>query len=80
MDLANFPTGSVLDIVLHPSAVQGADGLHAFYGILKTYFKGFKYGSADFQIAVCRDDEKCNVGGGVLDAPSPFGLKSLPEQ
>ena len=48
--------------------------------ILKTYFKGFKYGSADFQIAVCRDDEKCNVGGGVLDAPSPFGLKSLPDQ
>ena len=38
MDLANFPTGSVLDIVLHPTAVQGEDGLTAFYGILKTYF------------------------------------------
>ena len=35
---AKFPNGSVLDIVLHPSAVKGDDGLDAFYGILKTYF------------------------------------------
>ena len=39
MDLSDFPNGSVLDFVLHPSAVQGNDGLDAFYGILKTYFK-----------------------------------------
>ena len=39
MDLSKFPTGSVLDILLHPSAVQGEDGLDAFYGILNTYFK-----------------------------------------
>lgn len=39
MDLSKFPTGSVLDILLHPSAVQGDDGLDAFYGMLKTYFK-----------------------------------------
>lgn len=39
MDLSKFPTGSVLDIVLHPSAVQGEEGLEAFYGILDTYFK-----------------------------------------
>lgn len=38
IDLSKFPTGSVLDIVLHPSAVSGEDGLQAFYGILKTYF------------------------------------------
>ncbi len=38
MDLANFPTGSVLDIMLHPSAVSGEDGLDAFYAILTTYF------------------------------------------
>lgn len=38
MDHSKFPTGSVLDIVLHPSAVSGEDGLEAFYGILKTYF------------------------------------------
>jgi formate C-acetyltransferase len=39
IDHANFPTGSVLDIVLHPSAVRGEDGLDAFYGLLVTYFK-----------------------------------------
>lgn len=39
MDHSKFPTGSVLDIVLHPSAVSGEDGLEAFYGILKTYFE-----------------------------------------
>ena len=39
IDLSKFPTGSVLDVVLHPSAVLGDDGLFAFYIILKTYFK-----------------------------------------
>ncbi|MBQ8356688.1 MAG: hypothetical protein IJX39_02650 [Clostridia bacterium] len=39
MDHAKFPTGSVLDIVLHPSAVSGEDGLEAFYGILMTYMR-----------------------------------------
>ena len=39
MDHAKFPTGSVLDVVIHPSAVSGEDGLNAFYGILMTYFQ-----------------------------------------
>lgn len=38
IDHSNFPNGSVLDIILHPSAVRGNDGLDAFYGLLKTYF------------------------------------------
>jgi len=38
MDLSDFPNGSVLDFVLHPSAVQGEDGLDAFYQILSVYF------------------------------------------
>jgi len=33
-----FPNGTVLDVVLHPSAVLGDDGLDAFYALLKTYF------------------------------------------
>ncbi len=37
-DHSLFPTGSVLDVVLHPSTVSGENGLDAFYGILKTYF------------------------------------------
>lgn len=39
IDHSKFSTGSVLDVVIHPSAVQGEDGLDAFYGILKTYMK-----------------------------------------
>jgi len=39
MDHTKFPNGTVLDIILHPSAVQGEDGLNAFYGILMTYIK-----------------------------------------
>lgn len=38
IDHSAFPTGSVLDVVLHPTAVAGEKGLDAFYGILKTYF------------------------------------------
>lgn len=38
MDHSKFPNGSVLDVVLHPSAVSGEDGIDAFYGLLKTYF------------------------------------------
>lgn len=38
IDLSAYPNGSVLDVILHPSAVSGDDGLDAFYGILKTYF------------------------------------------
>lgn len=33
-----FPNGSVLDFVLHPSAVAGEDGLDAFYSLLNVYF------------------------------------------
>lgn len=39
LDMTEFPNGSVLDVVLHPSAIAGEDGLTAFYSILLTYFK-----------------------------------------
>lgn len=38
IDHTKFPNGTVLDIVLHPSAVSGEDGLNAFYSLVKTYF------------------------------------------
>ena len=38
IDHSKFPNGTVLDIVLHPSAVSGEAGLNAFYTLLKTYF------------------------------------------
>ncbi len=39
MDHSKFSNGSVLDIILHPSAVTGEDGILAMYGILLAYFK-----------------------------------------
>lgn len=39
IDHALFPNGSVLDVVLHPTAVAGEEGLHGFYSILLTYFR-----------------------------------------
>ena len=38
IDHAAFASGTVLDYVLHPSAVSGEDGLCAMLGIVKTYF------------------------------------------
>ncbi len=38
LDFTQFPNGSVLDIMLHPSAVQGEEGLSALVGLIRTYF------------------------------------------
>lgn len=38
IDHTKFSNGTVLDYVLHPSAVSGDDGLTAMYGIVKAYF------------------------------------------
>lgn len=56
MDHSDFPNGSVLDFVLHPSAVSGEDGLAAFYGILLTYFR--KGGFALHGNVFCAEDLK----------------------
>lgn len=37
-DASLFPNGTVLDFVLHPSAVVGEDGLDAFLALVKVYF------------------------------------------
>lgn len=37
LDFTEFPTGSVLDVLLHPSAVAGEDGLRAFEQLILTY-------------------------------------------
>ena len=37
IDHSDFPNGSVLDVVVHPSTVRGEDGLRAFLGLLETY-------------------------------------------
>lgn len=57
IDHADFPTGSVLDIMLHPSAVAGEDGLESFYSILITYFKkgGFAMQGNVFNTQILRE-------------------------
>ncbi len=39
IDFTKFPHAGMMDFVLHPSAVSGDDGLAAFCGIVKTFFK-----------------------------------------
>ena len=38
LDFVQTPNGSVLDVMLHPSAVRGVDGLDAFVALIKTFF------------------------------------------
>ena len=38
IDFTRFPNGSVLDVMLHPSAVQGENGLDALVGLIRGYF------------------------------------------
>jgi len=60
IDHSKFPTGSVLDIMLHPSAVAGEEGLHAFYSILMTYFEkgGFAMHGNVFDAEILKDAKK----------------------
>ena len=60
IDHASFPNGSVLDVVLHPSAVSGEDGICAFYGLLMTYFKrgGFAMHGNVFDAATLKEAQR----------------------
>ena len=37
MDYTHIPNGTVLDLMLHTSAVEGEEGLAAMLGILKVF-------------------------------------------
>lgn len=37
LDLAAFPCGTCLDLMLHPSAVQGTDGITAIAAVIRTF-------------------------------------------
>ena len=64
IDHTAFPNGSVLDVMLHPSAVAGEEGLTAFYAVLMTYFRlgGFA------------------MHGNVFDAKTLKAAQASPEQ
>ena len=57
LDHTNFPNGSVLDFVLHPSAVSGAEGLNAFVGLIQSYMNlgGFAIHGNVFDARVLRE-------------------------
>ena len=38
LDFTETPNGTVLDVTLHPTALEGDEGLDAFVAIIKTYF------------------------------------------
>jgi formate C-acetyltransferase len=38
LDFSETPNGSVLDLMLHPTAVQGEDGLEAMVDLIETFF------------------------------------------
>ena len=38
IDLAGFPNGTVLDIMLHPSVAQGAEGIRTICSIIQSHF------------------------------------------
>ncbi len=56
IDHSDFSNGTVLDVVLHPTAVSGTDGLNAMYGLLKAYFAsgGFAMHGNVFDSSVLR--------------------------
>ena len=56
----DIPNGSVLDIYLHPSAVQGEDGLAAFVAMIRTFFAkgGFGIQFNVFDSQTLRDARK----------------------
>ena len=44
IDLSGFPNGSVLDLMLHPSAVSGDGGYDIITALIKTYMKNGGFG------------------------------------
>ncbi len=60
IDHTDFPNGSVLDVVFHPTAVAGEHGLAAFYGLLKAYFAsgGFALHGNVFDSAVLKEAQQ----------------------
>lgn len=56
LDFTQYPNGSVLDIMLHPTAVQGDDGLTALVGLIRSYFAqgGFAIQFNIFDVATLR--------------------------
>ena len=64
IDFTNFANGSVLDIMLHPTAVQGEDGLEAMLCLVNTFFRHGGY----------------TIHGNVFDANTLKNAQNEPEK
>ena len=64
INFINYPHSAILDLILHPTAVSGEDGLRAFGALVRTYFKKgghslqFNIFTADTLIKARREPEK----------------------
>jgi formate C-acetyltransferase len=60
LDFTETPNGSVLDIMLHPTAVRGEEGLNAFVQLIKTFFAqgGYAIQFNVFDIDTLRDAQR----------------------
>ena len=57
IDHSEMTNGSVLDVMLHPTAVRGDDGLTALVGLIRSYFEqgGFAIQFNVFDVSTLRD-------------------------
>jgi formate C-acetyltransferase len=60
LDFTEIPNGSVLDIMLHPTAVSGEDGIIAFSSLFRSYFTqgGFGIQFNIFDVKTLRDAQE----------------------
>jgi formate C-acetyltransferase len=60
LDHKAFPNGSVLDFVLHPSAVMGEEGLKAFTGLIQSYMDlgGYAIHGNVFDAGILKDAQE----------------------
>jgi len=60
IDFTETPNGSVLDVMLHPTAVKGEDGLDAFVTLIKTFFAqgGYALQFNVFDVETLRDAQR----------------------
>ena len=87
LDFTQFPNGSVLDIMLHPTAVQGEEGLSALVGLIRSYFAqggfGIQFNIFDVNTlreAQARPEEYANLQVRVCGWNVHFVNLSQPEQ
>jgi formate C-acetyltransferase len=60
LDFCETPNGAVLDVTLHPTAIQGKAGLDAFVALIKTFFArgGYALQFNVFDVETLRDAQR----------------------